>query len=629
MDIFSQIASAAHSGAAGINNLAPPSVEQIRAGNYKKGRFKLHGFPFAIETPAGTRRTGKTDGQPWSVLCMAHYGYIEGIKGADGDELDAYVGPWPESEMVYIVNRQNYEGGFDEHKCLFAFPDKESAVRAYVNSYERGHAGLGSVVPLSLDQFRYWVKNGDLSKPLTADQLPYDGFTAMNNVVWDSTAQPVGTSIAGVLYALRRNDPSALMLDAVCLQDVLQASEGEVVLDALVIPYNRLERKMGQMQIIMRAAGKTVKPVAMQITPPFKMKGTTQVAVIYELSDGQTITVFFHNPDATPNRITPDDEMVSWKWLLNKKDVTIVVAPERGMDLSPREVARRIMRLVEANSARFQKANTKRAERLANIETLRTSVNAKEATLGELQAEIETLSMRVQEQRNKAPATLQANDLDGNRPDVVATAEIEPAVVQSTDPDADIVTALVEMIRSGSGQVAKINTGLYFTFPYEGEDLIFTDELRAKTEAALGESIKEARLPGLEAQLSLVPTSWAIPGAPVESGEGAAALPVGEDTAESPSADVMTPPPISENPMQDEIAHTEVVEAAVDPGASAKVFLEGVIAGTEDLSDAYLADRLTEIYNTFNGDPVFDALLAAAIDAYQGYMVGMAKRAMG
>jgi hypothetical protein len=77
---------------------------------------------------------------------------------------------------------------------------------------------------------------------------------------------------------------------------------------------------------------------------------------LLKLSDGQTVAIYLHNPDSTPNKILPDDELISWKWLLNKKDVTILLAPEKGRDLNPREVARRAMRLAEKSSAKFNKA---------------------------------------------------------------------------------------------------------------------------------------------------------------------------------------------------------------------------------------------------------------------------------
>jgi len=406
MDPFAKVSSAAHSGAYGINNIPEPSLANLRAGNYKKGRCEIHGLRVAIETPQGQRRSGKEDGKPWSVICQAHYGYIEKTRGADGDELDVYIGPWPESGMAYVVNQAKPDGsGFDEHKILMAFPDSDSAVIAYRNSYEKPGPTEMGIVPCTIDQLKWWLKFGNHAIPLTSDQLPYDGTATMNDVTWDSAANPVNMTLPQLLYAMRRDDAGDhLLLDSVTLTDVLEASDGEAVLDALVVPLNRLERKMGQMQVIMRAASKAVRPGILQITPPFKQRGTANVAAIFEMDDGQTVTAYFHNPDATPNKLTPDDEMVSWKWMLNKKDVTIVVAPERGQELNPREVARRIMRLVEANSARFQATNTRRTERMAGIEASKASVAAKQAELDALGTEIATLEEQVEAKRAEGAA---------------------------------------------------------------------------------------------------------------------------------------------------------------------------------------------------------------------------------
>lgn len=109
-----------------------------------------------------------------------------------------------------------------------------------------------------------------------------------------------------------------------------------------------------------------------------------------------TVAIYLHNPDSTPNKILPDDELVSWKWLLNKKDVTILVAPEKGRDLNPREVARRVMRLAENNSAKFTKANGDRAARMAAIEAAKVQVTSKEATLAAIEAEISELTGQVE-----------------------------------------------------------------------------------------------------------------------------------------------------------------------------------------------------------------------------------------
>lgn len=440
-DLYAELISAAHSGSFGLNGMAHPTPEQLRAGNYKKGRVNLHGMTIAIETPQGQRRMGKTDGKPWSVICMAHYGYIVGTKASDGDAIDVYVGPVPESQKVWVVNQNDKAGNFDEVKVLLGFHDEQSARSAYMNSYERGWQGLGSLVACSLDQFRWWLKFGDTTKPLTDRALPHDGTNEMNETVWDSAANPVGCTTADLIYRLRGEDQDGLLLDAVTVNDILEDSDGEMALDALVVQYNRVERKAEQLRRIMESAGGEIKPVSVQITPPFKQRGTTNVVIVYELSDGQTVSVWMHNPDSTPNRIKPDDELVSWAWRLNKKDVSIIVAPEKGQDLNPREVSRRIMRLAEKNSARFAKANAGRAARMENIEAMKSDVTAKEATLAALDAEHEELTVKVTAKRNRVPATLQGTT-QGADTDIEMNSQTAATLPPSTVRNQAVKAAL-------------------------------------------------------------------------------------------------------------------------------------------------------------------------------------------
>lgn len=224
----------------------------------------------------------------------------------------------------------------------------------------------------------------------------------MNEVIWDSaSAEPLNTDLAGVIYQMRRDDSEGLALDAATIADLLLDSEA-VALDALVVEYAKIDRKVAQLEKIMGSAGTALSVTASQVTEPFKQRGTTQVAALFELSDGQTVSVFFHNPDITPNKVAPSDELVSWKWLLNKKDITILVAPEKGSDLNPREVARRIMRLAEKNSDKFQKANAGRADKLAAIESLKAAAEAKGAELEALTTEVAELTAKVQNKPAKA-----------------------------------------------------------------------------------------------------------------------------------------------------------------------------------------------------------------------------------
>lgn len=383
-DLHARISSAAHDGALGLNNLKAPTLAQQKAGNYRVGRLMLNGLAISIEQPRNSFREGTDpNGVEWRCRMAADYGYIRGYRGADGDNVDIFIGLVPESDKVFVINQVSPDTGeFDEHKVMMGFMSEAAARQTYLESYSRGWKGLGSIVPCTLSQLKWWLKNGDLTRPISAKSLPYDGHAEMNQ--WDTNANPVGTDMTGLMYKLRQEDEAGLLLDAVTVGDVLEDADAVLEMDALVTPYSQVARKMGVLQTVMSGAGDTVKPVAMQVTDPFKQAGTTNVAAVFELSDGQTVSIFFHNPDTTPTKIKPQDDLISWKWMLNKKDITLLVAPENGADLNVREVARRIMKVAEKNSPRFAQANKNRAERLAAIASLKTDVESKEAELASL-----------------------------------------------------------------------------------------------------------------------------------------------------------------------------------------------------------------------------------------------------
>lgn len=401
---FLHIENAAHGGAFGNNAIPEPTEAQRIAGNYKMGRANLHGLALAIEQPRGSYRTGidaKT-GKRWSCRMAAHYGYIGGTKGNDGDAVDCFIGFYPQSEMAFVIN-QNVGGRFDEHKVMLAFPDEETARRAYLDSYARDWNGLASIVPASISQLKWWLRNGDMRRPLRADNLPYEGLETMTRKVqWNSDALPYDNTLDHVLYEIRCSDAGeGLLMDAVSAQEIIEDAEGALTFDALVSPYVKLERKMELLRGVMERTGDKVKPVAMQITDPFKQRGVANVAAIFELSDGQTVSIYFHNPDVTPGKMAPTDEVISWKWMLNKKDITIVVAPERGADLNVREVARRIMRLAEKNSPAFQRINAKRAERMQGIQGLKDEITGLEAELAAAQHELEVAKVDAEDAQNQ------------------------------------------------------------------------------------------------------------------------------------------------------------------------------------------------------------------------------------
>ncbi|HAL72795.1 MAG TPA: hypothetical protein DCP71_13595, partial [Verrucomicrobiales bacterium] len=88
-----------------------PSAAQKAAGNYAKGKVTLHGLRLSIENPRGSIRSG-TDatGKAWSVTMPHHYGYFLGTEGKDGDQVDFFLGPNPDSQLVLIVNQRKTQG---------------------------------------------------------------------------------------------------------------------------------------------------------------------------------------------------------------------------------------------------------------------------------------------------------------------------------------------------------------------------------------------------------------------------------------------------------------------------------------------------------------------------------------
>ena len=96
------------------------------------------------------------------------YGYIKRTTGADGEQVDLYLGPHPQSPHVYIVDQIDPgTGGFDEHKALIGFPDEPSARAAYIAGFSdgSGNGRLGALRTLTVDEFKSWLK-GAPKKPV-------------------------------------------------------------------------------------------------------------------------------------------------------------------------------------------------------------------------------------------------------------------------------------------------------------------------------------------------------------------------------------------------------------------------------------------------------------------------------
>lgn len=146
-----------------------PTEEQKESGDYEKGHVTIQGFDIAIENPKGSVRSGvDKDGNPWETEMKNTYGYFEGTKGNDTDDVDVFLGPNPLSQDVFIVDQIKEDGSFDEHKVMFGFDSQEDARAAYLDNYEEGWQGLGNLTKCPIEDFRKWVNSSeDRCKPFT------------------------------------------------------------------------------------------------------------------------------------------------------------------------------------------------------------------------------------------------------------------------------------------------------------------------------------------------------------------------------------------------------------------------------------------------------------------------------
>lgn len=146
---------------------ADPTEAQRSAGNYRHGHVVVQGIHVTIETAKGIKRQPHHD-KP----VAAHYGYVKRTESeADGDHVDVFIGPHPDSELVWIVDQNKGDGSFDEHKTFIGFRSEEAALQAYRDSYPDDWQGFAGITELTVGQFKRWLRDGDTSRPVTGQTI--------------------------------------------------------------------------------------------------------------------------------------------------------------------------------------------------------------------------------------------------------------------------------------------------------------------------------------------------------------------------------------------------------------------------------------------------------------------------
>lgn len=153
-----------------------PTDAQKKAGNYPKGHKFLHGMRISIENEAGSTRKGvDPSGKPWESKMAHDYGYIRYTTGKDKDHIDTFLGPEPENKdhPVFVIDQNNPDGQFDEHKVMLGFKTANDAYTAYHENYPSGHDGFDAINEMTMGDFKKWAYTGKSGKRKPVSELQH------------------------------------------------------------------------------------------------------------------------------------------------------------------------------------------------------------------------------------------------------------------------------------------------------------------------------------------------------------------------------------------------------------------------------------------------------------------------
>ncbi len=164
---------------------ADKALKDFLFGTHKKTKhFTMHGLGITIESPKGSIRKGvDLDGTPWESVLPEDYGYIDGTKGMDGDELDIYIGSTPDSELVFVVDQKDFratKNRFDEHKIILGATNLKEAREIYIAGFSdnRGAERIIAITPVSMKEFVQWTE-GDIIEPFK-DYIKYNPYAKVS-----------------------------------------------------------------------------------------------------------------------------------------------------------------------------------------------------------------------------------------------------------------------------------------------------------------------------------------------------------------------------------------------------------------------------------------------------------------
>ncbi|WP_323139736.1 hypothetical protein [Acinetobacter baumannii] len=358
------------------------------------------------------------------------------IKG-DYRQINALVTEdYTENDLWRVINLKGQKSGieaYDSVAILGAIDDQHAGELAILQFGRLFDACVTDVIEtnqfglkrhLSSKQF-----NLSGSKPIQRWQLE-----KLQNVIAAETPQWDGISLvshdgdtAKLLLDMQRNDDHSQLLSKFDgLPTLLSSLEVEEAhYDSIIVDYQHLEQLSAILHHAMDQFSKTgVKVINVTESKPFKHKKVLQIALTYDFDDGQNFTILFHKPDRFSKKISSADSLISWKILMNNRDITAAIQPNQGEGISIPVLAGRIMKLINQNSNRFKRLQAKKAEKAKALAEAENRVLEKQSLLASLKQEIESLQSELD---NLA--------ISKSKPTPEVTPELAPEVTPEPTPE--------------------------------------------------------------------------------------------------------------------------------------------------------------------------------------------------
>lgn len=400
------------------------------------------------------------NGQPTNQYSRYETGLITGSKrnlpailadntGSDGYGFDSAVGS--DDDSWHVLNAFDKRGSYIDTIAVGGAMDSDHALVVAQTqldslgalSFELISAGLTQFDSLnqqkagtfSIDAINKLMDNPSQDKNylpiITISELTYEADrVTFDSVQWGENSNELLSHDgrdSTLMLDMTRADTRSDLVNEFELADVLNllGAEPEQSFDALMDTKSRLGLLKDRLYNAMsRASNDMVSVKNVTETKPFKRQGVTNIAFVFDLSDGQKLSIWFHNPDSTPSKLMPSDIMISWKWMLNKRDVTAALSPKQGDNVQLPVLASRIMRVAAKNSVRFKRTQARRLKLEQDLLDAQALVDTKVATIEQLDKDIESLTSQI-DAAMKAPKVASVVE-------PVVEPVMEPSVVDET-----------------------------------------------------------------------------------------------------------------------------------------------------------------------------------------------------